>query len=85
MIRARMTAPNDDRTARIEPGLDARSIRLRHAFCALPPERRTVLELLVFEGLSQGQIAQRLTLSHAAVRARLRLGMRQLVESLPAP
>ncbi len=51
---------------------------VRAALGELPPEQRTVIELMYFEGRSQSQIATELALPLGTVKSRTLLGMRRL-------
>lgn len=56
--------------------------RVRRALAELSAEQREVIELAFFEGLSHGQIAQRLGNPLGTVKTRIRLGIRHLAEKL---
>jgi len=56
--------------------------RIRHALSSLPPEQRKTLELAYFEGLSQSEIAERLSDPIGTVKSRIALAMRKLLASL---
>ena len=51
---------------------------LRTAVDALPEREREVIELAYFEGLSQSEVAERLSLPLGTVKTRMRLGMQKL-------
>lgn len=51
---------------------------VRSALDLLPPEQRTVIELMYFAGMSQSQIADRTGLPLGTVKSRTLLGMRRL-------
>jgi RNA polymerase sigma factor (sigma-70 family) len=51
---------------------------LRGALDDLPPDQRRVLELMYFGGLSQSQVAERLSVPLGTVKSRTLLGMRRL-------
>ena len=44
----------------------------------LPPEQREIIELIYFEGMTQSQVAQTLTISVNTVKSRVRLALRKL-------
>jgi RNA polymerase sigma-70 factor (ECF subfamily) len=52
--------------------------RVREALEELSVEQRRVLELMYFEGLSQSQVAERLSIPLGTVKSRTVLGMRRL-------
>jgi RNA polymerase sigma factor (sigma-70 family) len=58
--------------------LPAERQALRGALDDLPPDQRRVLELMYFGGLSQSQVAERLSLPLGTVKSRTLLGMRRL-------
>ncbi len=66
--------------------LDAseRAERVVAAMATLPEEQREVLELAYFEGLSQTEIAERLSQPLGTVKTRARLGLRKLRDRLDA-
>jgi RNA polymerase sigma-70 factor (ECF subfamily) len=66
--------------------LDAseRAARVAAALTELPAEQREVLELAYFEGLSQTEIADRLTLPLGTVKTRARLALRKMRDRLDA-
>lgn len=53
-------------------------LRVRHALDHLPPEQRTVLELMYYEGKTQTTVARELDLPLGTVKSRTLLGMRKL-------
>ena len=55
---------------------------VRAALDELPGEQRRVLELMYYDGLSQSQIADRLSLPLGTVKSRTLLGMRRLRTAL---
>jgi RNA polymerase sigma-70 factor (ECF subfamily) len=57
-------------------------IAVRAALDELPGEQRRVLELMYYDGLSQSQIAARLSLPLGTVKSRTLLGMRRLRTAL---
>lgn len=58
--------------------LPAERRALRGALDDLPPDQRRVLELMYFGGLSQSQVAERLSVPLGTVKSRTLLGMRRL-------
>ncbi len=66
--------------------LDAseRASRVVAALQQLPAEQREVLELAYFEGLSQTEIAERLSLPLGTVKTRARLALRKMRDRLDA-
>ena len=65
----------------------ATSERAAHVSAALrqlPDEQREVLELAYFDGLSQSEIAERLTLPLGTVKTRARLALRKMRDRLDA-
>jgi RNA polymerase sigma factor (sigma-70 family) len=61
-----------------ELGLPEERKAVRAALDELPPEQRTVLEMMYFDGLSQSQIAGKTGLPLGTVKSRTLLGMRRL-------
>jgi len=59
-----------------------RAGRVVAALDTLPPEQRTVLELAYFEGLSQTEIADRLSQPLGTIKTRARLALRKLRDTL---
>ena len=59
-----------------------RAGRVVAALDSLPPEQRTVLELAYFEGLSQTEIADRLSQPLGTIKTRARLALRKLRDTL---
>jgi RNA polymerase sigma-70 factor (ECF subfamily) len=59
-----------------------RSQQVRHALTQLSQEQRQVLEMVYFEGLSQSEIAQQLSLPLGTVKTRSRLGLLKLRQAL---
>ena len=55
---------------------------VRSALAALPEPQRRALELAYFEGLSQSEIAARLSEPLGTIKTRMQLGMKKLRESL---
>jgi RNA polymerase sigma-70 factor, ECF subfamily len=60
-----------------------RAQRLAEAMAALPPAQLETLQLAYFEGLSHGEIAERLGLPLGTVKGRIRLALERL-RSLPS-
>jgi RNA polymerase sigma-70 factor (ECF subfamily) len=56
--------------------------RVREALTSLPPEQRIALELAYFEGLTQSEIAERLTTPLGTVKTRMRTALAALRRSL---
>ncbi len=65
-----------------EIGLPEERAAVRSALSALPEEQRRVIELMYFEGRTQAQIAERLSLPLGTVKSRCLLGMRRLRATL---
>jgi RNA polymerase sigma-70 factor (ECF subfamily) len=59
-------------------------IAVRSALTALPEPQRVALELAYFEGLSQSEIAARLSEPLGTIKTRIQLGMKKLRERLQA-
>lgn len=57
--------------------------QVRAAVAALPPEQKRALEMAFFAGLTQQEIAQRLSEPLGTVKARIRRGLGRLRGSLP--
>ena len=57
-------------------------LHVRRALDELPAPQRAALELAYFEGLSQTEIAEKLSEPLGTVKTRMQLGMRKLKESL---
>lgn len=55
---------------------------VRSALAALPEAQRVALELAYFEGMSQSEIAARLSEPLGTIKTRMQLGMKKLRESL---
>jgi RNA polymerase sigma factor (sigma-70 family) len=56
--------------------------RVREALDLLPPTQREVVELMYFEGLTQSQISERLSVPLGTVKSRTLLAMRRLRTTL---
>lgn len=56
--------------------------RIRDALGGLPEEQREVVDLMYFDGLTQAQVAARLSLPLGTVKSRCLLGMRKLRTAL---
>jgi RNA polymerase sigma factor (sigma-70 family) len=63
-------------------GLPQERRQVRAALEELPAEQRAVLTLMYFEGLSQSDVAARLSLPLGTVKSRTLLGMRKMRSSL---
>ena len=61
-----------------EIGLSEERAAVGDALSELPDEQRMVIELMYFEGRTQSQIAERLSLPLGTVKSRCLLGMRRL-------
>jgi RNA polymerase sigma-70 factor (ECF subfamily) len=59
-----------------------RGATVRRALASLGGDQREVIELAFFQGLSHGQIAQRLSQPLGTVKTRIRLGIRHLAAAL---
>lgn len=72
--------PVADPAADIAEALDIpkERARVRAALDALPDEQRQVLELMYFDGLSQTQVADQMTIPLGTVKSRAVLAMRKL-------
>ncbi|MDP8956933.1 MAG: sigma-70 family RNA polymerase sigma factor [Actinomycetota bacterium] len=56
--------------------------RVQEALGGLPEEQREVVDLMYFDGLTQAQVAERLSLPLGTVKSRCLLGMRKLRTAL---
>jgi len=76
--------PGDDPGVTVVEELDLPEERsaVRSALAELPSEQRQVLELMYFSGLSQSQIAERLSVPLGTVKSRALLGMRRMRTAL---
>jgi RNA polymerase sigma-70 factor (ECF subfamily) len=61
---------------------DERRKRVAIALADLSPPQRQAIELAYFEGLSQSEIAERLSEPLGTVKTRMRLGMQKLRDAL---
>lgn len=84
-IAAEVTALPVDASARptlpsVEETVERRwrAEQVRKGLAAIPEEQRMCLELAYFEGMSQSQIAETLSLPLGTVKTRLRLGVEKL-------
>src|SRR5207244_11757773 len=70
-----------------DPSASAASVelmeRVREALARLQPQQRQVLEIAYFEGLSQSEIAERLSAPLGTVKSWTRQGLMRLRELLP--
>jgi RNA polymerase sigma-70 factor, ECF subfamily len=65
-----------------ELNANERAIRVTAAVQQLPPDQRTVMELAYFEGFSQTEIADKLSVPLGTVKTRARLGLKKLRDAL---
>ena len=93
MRRRRDEQPVDDSIFDNQPAIgdplselnaSERASRVVAALQELPVEQREVLELAYFEGLSQTEIAERLSLPLGTVKTRARLALRKMRDRLDA-
>jgi RNA polymerase sigma-70 factor (ECF subfamily) len=93
LVRSRQVEDRTTSEAGVQPDaptaspleeVEARQVRerIRQALSSLPPEQRRTLELAYFEGLSQSEIAERLSDPIGTVKSRIALAMRKLLASL---
>jgi RNA polymerase sigma-70 factor, ECF subfamily len=75
-----VTDPSDDPGITVveDIGLPRERVAVRGALEDLPPDQRQVLELMYFAGMSQSQIAERLSLPLGTVKSRSVLAMRRM-------
>ncbi len=73
-------APGDPATETVQGQLGA---RVRQALAKLPAQQRQVLEIAYFEGLSQSEVAARLSAPLGTVKSWTRQGLMRLRELLP--
>ena len=92
-LRARSASPNDPAVVELPmpaiaderpPLSDEAVARLRAGLADLPVIERTAIELAGLEGMTAGQIAERIEQPPDAVRARVRTGLMKLRETLTA-
>jgi RNA polymerase sigma-70 factor, ECF subfamily len=91
--RAEAAGAEPDPPAQLDPAeevaanldLARDSARMRGALEEIPDEQRTVIELMYFGGLSQSQIAAKLSLPLGTVKSRTLLGMRRLRATMVEP
>jgi RNA polymerase sigma-70 factor (ECF subfamily) len=93
MRRRREEQPVDDSIFDNQPAIgdplsalnaNERATRVVTALHELPVEQREVLELAYFEGLSQTEISERLSLPLGTVKTRARLALRKMRDRLEA-
>ena len=63
---------------------DEQAARMREALATLPAVQRDALELAYYEGLSQSEIAERLTVPLGTIKARMRTALGTLRQTLRA-
>lgn len=73
-----MGAPSPDRGVEVSEA----QVLVRRALAELPAAQRQVLELAYFGGLSQSEIAERLSEPLGTVKTRMRAGMEKMRQSL---
>ncbi len=92
-LRARSASPDDPAVVELPmpaiaderpPLSDEAVARLRAGLADLPVIERTAIELAGLEGMTAGQIAERIEQPPDAVRARVRTGLMKLRETLTA-
>jgi RNA polymerase sigma-70 factor, ECF subfamily len=83
-LAASLRETTDDPSEEIVESVAAPDERaaVRAALEALPPEQRSVLELMYFDGLSQTQVAEKTGAPLGTVKSRALLGMRRMRSEL---
>lgn len=63
---------------------NVRQQQVRQSLASLPEEQRVILELAYFEGMTQSEIAESLSLPIGTIKSRIRLGVEKLERLLVA-